>query len=143
MNLKKSKSKKSNRILVVEDDKNTNEMISVSLRLGGFEVLSVLSGEEALKSIDQALPDLIILDLLMPGLDGWELCKILRKENKPTRKIPIIIVSAISKYNVANSGMAVGTISFFNKPFRPKDLLVEANKIIEMNEKKIEKNSIQ
>ncbi|OGR96962.1 MAG: hypothetical protein A2902_05535 [Elusimicrobia bacterium RIFCSPLOWO2_01_FULL_64_13] len=117
-------------VLVVEDDHYTNELIRNTLSLAGYGVASVHSGEEALGYLEKKVPDLIILDLLLPQMDGWELCRILRKEGSPTRRVPIIIASVISRYELDQAQGALGTLSFFNKPFQPKDLIGEVERII-------------
>ena len=118
------------KILVVEDDRYTNELISKTLKMTGFEVKSVYSGEDALEEVNKDLPDLIVLDLLLPKMDGWDVCRTLRKEGNPARKVPIVIASVLSKHDVQQTEEAMGILSFFNKPFNPTDLITEINRIL-------------
>ena len=116
-------------ILVVEDDKHTNELFSSTIRMAGFEVVSCYSAEDALMEVGKRLPDLIVLDLLLPKMDGWELCRALRQEGTETRKIPIVIASVISHHDVEKSSESMGILSFFNKPFEPARLVAELKRI--------------
>src|SRR5438874_1705538 len=85
------------KILVVEDDPYTSELISNVLATRGFNVISVGTGEEAIEYMKDHLPDLVVLDLLLPQIDGWEVCSILRKPGAKTYKIPILVTSVLSR----------------------------------------------
>ena len=128
--MEKTKSPNLKEILVVEDDRYTNELISSTMKMGGFSVVSVFSGEQAIEAVNKHLPDLIVLDFLLPEMDGWEVCRILRKEGAPTRKIPIVIASVVSRFDIEQAGGSMGTLSFFNKPFEPADLIKEVERIV-------------
>jgi twitching motility two-component system response regulator PilH len=123
-------SKKRKEILIVEDDHYTNELISSTLKMSGFEVVSVFNGEDAIAAVNERPPDLIVLDLLLPKMDGWEVCRILRKEGAPTRKIPIVIASVVSRFDMEQSEKAMGSLALFNKPFEPTDLIKEVEKMV-------------
>jgi DNA-binding response OmpR family regulator len=130
MKEKKAKKEKIKKVLIVEDDRYTNELISETLRVGGFDVYSVFDGEAGVSYARKNYPDLIVLDLLLPGIDGWEVCRLLRQEESETRKIPIIIASVISRYDVQQTDMSMGALSFFNKPFEPNHLVAEVQRIL-------------
>ena len=118
------------KILIVEDDPYTNELMTSALKMADYEVSSVFSGEEAVRTVLSDLPDLIVLDLLMPKMDGWELCRELRKEDSPARRVPIVIASVMSRFGLGGEpGKVPGPISFFNKPFEPADLIKEVERI--------------
>ena len=84
------------RVLVVDDEPDLLELIHYNLTKAGYDVASVLSGEEALAHVRASLPDLIVLDVLLPGLDGLEVCKALRR-NPTTAGIPIVMLTARSE----------------------------------------------
>ena len=105
------------KILVVEDDPYTNELMTAALKMADYEVRSVFNGEEAVRTVQSDMPDLIVLDLLLPKMDGWEVCRILRTEDSPARKVPIVIASVMSRFGLGERSLVMGPISFFNKPF--------------------------
>ena len=129
-NNKKNSDKK---VLVVEDDPYTNELISNVLATRGFNVASVSSGEEAVEYTKDKLPDLVILDLLLPQIDGWEVCSIMRKPGAKTMNIPILVTSVLSRFDSILSDREMQNVSFFSKPFESSDLVTEVERIL--NEK--------
>jgi DNA-binding response OmpR family regulator len=110
------------KILVVEDDLDLVELLRFNLINAGFSVFAALDGAEALKKARSVLPDLILLDLMLPELDGFAVCEILRRNNS-TAGIPIIILTAISSQLARVAGIGAGANDFVTKPFSPKDLL--------------------
>jgi DNA-binding response OmpR family regulator len=119
------------KILVVEDDPYTNELISNLLATRGFNVVSVGTGEEAVEYTKQQIPDLVVLDLLLPQIDGWEVCSILRKPGAKTTKVPILVTSVLSRFDTVQSDGDMANISFFSKPFESSDLVNEVERILE------------
>jgi len=87
-----------------------------------YDVTGAYSGREALLHIDKKIPDLVVLDLMMPGVNGYELCKALR-ENPKTRKIPVLILSAKSQMNDKLHAIDVGADDYMTKPFDPMELV--------------------
>lgn len=128
--MQKANNPSSKEVLVVEDDHYTNELISSTLKMAGFSVVSVFTGEQAIEAVKKHTPDLIVLDLLLPKMDGWDVCRILRKDGAPTRRIPIVIASVVSRFDIDETGAAMGALSFFNKPFEPSDLIKEVERIV-------------
>ena len=120
---------KKRRVLVIEDDEHTNLLLTKNLEISGYEVLSAFDGEEGVRLATEHLPEMILLDILLPKLDGWEVCRRLREPNTPTQEIPIMIVSIIGKGDM-KPGPSMGPISFFNKPFQVKALLSEVSRIL-------------
>lgn len=118
------------KIVLVEDDSHTNRLITDNLVMNGFDVTSTFTGEEGLEAIRKNHPDLIVLDLLLPGIDGWKVCRILRGEEPELQKIPIVVVSVLARGDFQSQAM--GAISFLNKPFNINDLVDEVEKILDI-----------
>lgn len=109
-------------ILVVEDEEHILELIKFNLQKDGFQVLEASEGFAALKMAEQEKPDLIILDLMLPGLSGLEVCRQLRK-NDDTTGIPIIMLSAKSEELDKVLGLEMGADDYMTKPFSPRELV--------------------
>ncbi|MDK2817567.1 MAG: two-component system, OmpR family, alkaline phosphatase synthesis response regulator PhoP [Moorella sp. (in: firmicutes)] len=110
------------KILVVDDEVAIQELVRYNLERSGFEVLTAPDGPTALAKVEQTLPDLIILDLMLPGIDGLEVCRRL-KANKATAAIPIIILSAKNDELDKVLGLELGADDYVTKPFSPRELL--------------------
>lgn len=111
----------SQRILVVEDDVSINELISYNLKKEGFEVRSLLRGDEVRGAVTDFAPDLILLDLMLPGVHGLEVCRLL-KQDQASRHIPIVMVTAKGTEFDVVSGLQSGADDYIPKPFSPKVL---------------------
>ncbi len=118
------------RILVAEDEPDIRELISLSLTYNGFEVVSATDGAEAVELAASELFDLIILDVRMPRLTGYEACKRLR-ELDSTKDVPIMFLSAKGQESEVQAGMSAGADRYFLKPFAPAALADEIRKLIE------------
>ncbi len=112
-----------NRILVVDDNVELLQMLRMAFRASGFSVATAKNGIEALKKARALAPDLILLDLVLPELDGFAVCETLRKCSE-TKSIPIILLSGLSSQFARFAGIDSGANEFVNKPVRPS-LLVE------------------
>lgn len=110
------------RILVVDDEKDILELIDYNLSKNGYKVKTVTSGEEALELIKDNDYDLIILDLMLPGVDGFDLCKII-KADKHKANIPIVMVTAKAEEADKVAGLEIGADHYVTKPFSPRELL--------------------
>jgi DNA-binding response OmpR family regulator len=110
------------RILVADDDPVILRLLQVNFRLEGFHVETAPHGEEALKRAREFLPDLILLDVMMPGLDGWEVCRQL-KEDASTANIPVIFLSARAQDEDRRRGYSLGVVEYVTKPFDPGALV--------------------
>jgi two-component system, OmpR family, alkaline phosphatase synthesis response regulator PhoP len=109
-------------VLIVDDEPHIVNLIKLSLNKDQYDVTGAYSGREALLHIDKNIPDLVVLDLMMPGVNGYELCKALR-ENPKTRKIPVLILSAKSQMNDKLHAIDVGADDYMTKPFDPMELV--------------------
>ena len=110
------------RVLVVDDEPDILELIAYNLRKEGYTVDAVPSGEQALRSIHTDPPDAVILDLLLPGLDGIEVCRRI-KQDKRFKQIPILMLTARTEDSDIVTGLEVGADDYITKPFSPKVLL--------------------
>lgn len=109
-------------ILVVDDTPANLEVISEALTDAGYEVSIAIDGDRALKQIQYSLPDLILLDVMMPGIDGFETCKRL-KENQSTCDIPVIFMTASSDTENKIKGFSLGAVDYITKPFQEAEVL--------------------
>ncbi|MBK8230700.1 MAG: response regulator transcription factor [Candidatus Eisenbacteria bacterium] len=112
-------------ILVVEDEDDIQELVEYNLAREGYRVTCVGSGEEALKVARAQIPDLVVLDLMLPGRDGLEVCKTLRADER-TARIPILMLTAKSEESDVVLGLEVGADDYLAKPFSPRVLVARA-----------------
>ncbi len=117
------------RILVVDDEHDILDLVKYNLEKEGFEITTVLTGEEALQIARKIRPDLILLDLMLPGLDGLEVCKILKNESD-TSEIPIIMLTAKGEESDVVTGLELGADDYISKPFSPKVLIARVRAIM-------------
>ena len=117
------------RILVVDDEIYIVHILDFSLGMEGYEVITALDGEQALEKARADKPDLIVLDIMMPKLDGYETCKIL-KADAETKEIPVILLSAKGRNVDQKIGFEVGADDYITKPFSPRKLVERINAIL-------------
>ncbi len=121
-------------ILIVDDEEDILELIRFNLSNDGYECSSVSSGEEALKKARSEIHDLIVLDLMLPGLDGLEVCKALKKDPK-TEQIPIIMLSAKGEESDIVIGLELGADDYITKPFSPRVLMARVKTVLRRKSK--------
>lgn len=117
------------KILIVEDEKDIIKMLEYNLKKEGFKVVAACDGEDALDLAVRDHPDLILLDLMLPGMDGLEVCKALKKENK-TGPIPIIMLTAKSQESDKVVGLELGADDYITKPFSPRELIARIKAVL-------------
>jgi len=117
------------RILAVDDEPHILRLVSFSLSARGFEMLEASDGITAIEIAEREQPDLILLDVMMPVLDGYETCRRL-KANPKTADIPVVMLSAKSQKAEQAVGLAAGAIDYVTKPFTPKDLVEQVRGLI-------------
>ncbi len=117
------------RILVVEDEEDILELLRYNLNKEGYPVTGVLSGEEGLRAARSQFPDLIVLDLMLPGIDGLTVCREL-KQDAQTREIPIIILTAKGEEADIVAGLELGADDYVTKPFSPRVLLARLRAVL-------------
>lgn len=110
------------RVLVVEDDHVIRELLVVNLKMEGHETVTAVDGGEALAAVGDRAPDVILLDMMMPGIDGWEVAGRL-KGDEETRDIPIVALSARAMQADIERGTALGVDRYVTKPFDPIELM--------------------
>jgi len=121
-------------ILCVEDEPEMIDLIRLILGRRGFEVKGANGGVEGLKMIHQEKPDLILLDLMMPDMDGWEVYQQI-KANEKTRDIPVIVVTAKAQSIDKVLGLHIAKVDdYIAKPFQPKELLESVEKVLQKKE---------
>ncbi|HCW74904.1 MAG TPA: DNA-binding response regulator [Candidatus Marinimicrobia bacterium] len=119
----------SHHILVVEDEETILELIRYNLRQAGFTVGDAMDGEEALVYVEKHHPDCIVLDLMLPGLDGLTVCRRL-KRNPATAQIPILMLTAKGDERDVVTGLEAGADDYVTKPFSPKVMLARVNALL-------------
>src|SRR5579884_3233424 len=110
------------RVLIVDDDDVIRQLIAVNLELEGFEVHTAADGEDALARVKDIKPDVITLDVMMPGLDGWGAAERLRAD-PDTSRIPVILLSARAQEADLQRGERIGVDAYLTKPFDPDELI--------------------
>jgi two-component system phosphate regulon response regulator PhoB len=127
-------------VLVVDDEEDILDLVKYNLGKEGFEVIAVTSGEEALTVARKVKPDLLLLDLMLPGLDGFEVCKILKADEK-TASIPVIMLTAKGEESDIVTGLEIGADDYISKPFSPKVLNARVRAVIRRNRKDDQKSA--
>lgn len=120
------------RILIVEDEDDIRELIRYNLERANYAVTEAESGEDGLKTAARNKPDLILLDVMLPGRDGLQICRDL-KQNEDTRDIPIILVTARGEESDIVSGLELGADDYIVKPFSPKVLIARVRTLLRRN----------
>ncbi|MDM8564651.1 sigma 54-interacting transcriptional regulator [Candidatus Halobeggiatoa sp. HSG11] len=116
-----------NKILIVDDEPNNLDVLRNCLHDAGFKVMIATDGEKALKRVANITPDLILLDIMMPGMDGFETCRCL-KQNEITKDIPIIFITAkLETFNKVE-GLKMGAVDYITKPFQSEEVIARVNK---------------
>ncbi|MDC7224405.1 MAG: response regulator transcription factor [Spirochaetales bacterium] len=123
------KPEKKEKLLVVEDEVDIRELISFNLEMCGYEVIRASDGMEGWEKARSENPDLIVLDLMLPGIDGFEVCKRLRGE-KSTQNIPIIMLTARSEEENMVKGLELGADDYVTKPFSPRVLVARVKAVL-------------
>lgn len=113
-------------VLSIDDDAEVTEMISVMLSLEGFEVSTAHSVFEGMKALSDTLPDIVLLDVMMPGVDGMQFCAALRDSNE-TAQIPVIFVSALGGQKDLEAAKAAGAVGYVTKPLSSATLVAAIN----------------
>ncbi len=120
-------------ILSVDDERDVTTLVNFHLTRAGFNVVTAASGREALDSIALQCPDLIILDLMLPDIDGFGICEILRRHPE-TATIPIIILTAWATNDAHHLGLELGALDYLTKPFSPKKLVERVQQLLGLRE---------
>jgi two-component system phosphate regulon response regulator PhoB len=127
-------------ILVVEDEKDIVELLRVNLAKEGFQVNAAKTGEEGIDQARKSPPDLILLDIMLPGADGLEICRNLKSDSK-TANIPIIMLTAKSEEVDVITGLEVGADDYITKPFSPKVVVARIRNLLRRVKAKSNENA--
>lgn len=120
------------KVLVVDDDPNIVEVLRIYFDKDGFAVISCLTGDKAVETFQTSQPDLVVLDLMLPGKDGYDICREIRK----TSDVPIIMLTARTDTLDKVVGLELGADDYVQKPFEPKELLARVKAVLRRTEKK-------
>lgn len=123
------------KVLIIDDDKHICMILKDYLQFEGFEVIVAYDGDEGLKKVKEENPSIIILDIMLPKLNGWEVCQKLRPENN----IPIIMLSAKNKDRDRITGLELGADDYVSKPFNSKEVVARVKAILRRS-KKVKRN---
>ncbi len=118
-----------NKILVIDDDITINELVKINLELNGYKVFSAINGDDGFALAKQELPDLIILDVMMPNVDGFTVAKRIR-ENTLIEDTPILMLTALSQLSDKVKGFDIGVDDYLVKPFEIEELLVRVRALL-------------
>ncbi|MCK5757596.1 MAG: response regulator transcription factor [Clostridiales bacterium] len=114
------------KVLIIDDDKNICELVSLYLLKEGYEVIIAFDGREGLEKFESDHPDIIILDIMMPGMDGWEVCRTIKKKYTT----PILMLSAKGETFDKVLGLELGADDYIVKPFDPKELVARVKAVL-------------
>ena len=117
------------RILIVDDETHNRALLEIMLSSEGYELFTAASGEEALTVVEENRPDLILLDIMMPELNGFQVTAML-KANPATQDIPVIILSALDDGGAIERGLQVGAADFLTKPIQHVELRARVKKLL-------------
>jgi two-component system alkaline phosphatase synthesis response regulator PhoP len=116
-------------ILLVEDDQDIQELIRYNFAKEGYDIRAARTGEEALMRVRTKLPDLVLLDIMLPGIDGLEVCRSLKRDRR-TQHIPVVMLTAKGEESDIVIGLELGADDYVTKPFSPKVLLARVRAIL-------------
>jgi len=130
------------KILVVDDEEDILDLVEYNLKQNGYKVSCISTGEEVLETVHSYKPDLILLDLMLPGVDGFDVCKDLKSQPE-TKDIPVIMLTAKSEDIDVVTGLELGADDYITKPFSPRVLVARVRAILRKKNKSsgIEKTS--
>lgn len=127
------------KILIVDDDANICELLRMYLTKDGFDTATAADGEQAIELADRYKPDLILLDIMMPRLDGWQVCRQIRK----TSEVPIIMLTAKGEVFDKILGLELGADDYISKPFDTKEVMARIKAVLRRSNEKDKKNDVK
>jgi two-component system phosphate regulon response regulator PhoB/two-component system alkaline phosphatase synthesis response regulator PhoP len=129
-------------IAIVDDEDDIRELVSINLKKAGFKIKEFSSGNSFIKSLSKSKPDLAVLDIMMPGIDGIEVCKIMKKDDKYS-DIPIIMLTAKTDETDRVLGLEIGADDYVSKPFSPRELTARVKAVLRRKERKEKSKGIE
>lgn len=118
-------------ILSVDDEQDVTDLVQFHLSRAGCEVVTAANGRDALAAVHSRRPDLILLDLMLPDIDGFGVCEILRRESA-TAAIPIVILTAWATRDARSLGLELGALDYMTKPFSPRELTERVQRLLNL-----------
>jgi two-component system alkaline phosphatase synthesis response regulator PhoP len=118
-------------ILSVDDERDVTDLVRFHLTKAGYDVQTAASGREALETVRLRRPDLILLDLMLPDIDGLGVCEMLRRQ-PATATIPVVILTAWATPDARHLGLDLGALDYLTKPFSPKELVARVHRLLDL-----------
>lgn len=118
-------------ILSVDDEQDVTDLVQFHLTRAGCEVVTAANGRDALAAVALRRPDLILLDLMLPDIDGFGVCEILRRD-AATAAIPIVLLTAWATTDARSLGLELGALDYLTKPFSPRDLTARVRHLLDL-----------
>jgi two-component system alkaline phosphatase synthesis response regulator PhoP len=129
-------------VFVVEDEEDIQEILRYNLKKEGYRVTCVGSGEEGLRKVRADLPDIVLLDLMLPGMDGLEVCKALKRDHR-TEHIPVVMITVKGEETDVVTGLELGADDYLTKPFSPKVVIARIRAVLRRRARQpLEKNAV-
>lgn len=122
------------KILIAEDERDIRDLITFTLTFAGYQVVAAANGEEALQKTREEIPDLIMMDVRMPKMTGYEAC-IEMKKDPAIRHIPVVFLSAKGQDSEVNTGLEAGAVEYILKPFSPEELVGHVRDLLQKHGK--------
>jgi DNA-binding response OmpR family regulator len=122
------------KILIAEDERDIRDLITLTLRFAGHEVVAAVNGEDAYQKAQEVNPDLIMMDVRMPRMTGYEACRLM-KEIDELKQVPVIFLSAKGQESEVSAGLEAGAVEYILKPFAPNQLTERVAAILEKYKK--------
>ena len=117
------------KILIAEDERDIRDLITFTLRFAGHEVIATANGEEAYQKAQEVIPDLIMMDVRMPRMTGYDACRQM-KEIEALKSVPVVFLSAKGQDAEVQAGLEAGAVEYILKPFAPDELTARVSKIL-------------
>ena len=117
------------KILIAEDERDIRDLITFTLRFAGHEVIATANGEEAYQKAQEVVPDLIMMDVRMPRMTGYDACRQM-KEIEALKSVPVVFLSAKGQDAEVQAGLEAGAVEYILKPFAPDELTARVSKIL-------------
>jgi DNA-binding response OmpR family regulator len=118
------------KILIAEDERDIRDLITFTLTFGGYQVVAAANGEEALEKAREEIPDLILMDVRMPKMTGYEACQEMKKDDR-IKHIPVVFLSAKGQDSEVATGLDVGAVEYILKPFSPDQLTARVKELLQ------------
>jgi two-component system alkaline phosphatase synthesis response regulator PhoP len=118
------------KILIAEDERDIRDLITFTLTFGGYQVVAAANGEEALEKAREEIPDLILMDVRMPKMTGYEACQEMKKDDR-IKHIPVVFLSAKGQDSEVATGLDVGAVEYILKPFSPDELTARVKELLQ------------